>query len=443
MVNLFDFLVNTGNKAKNLGRTLYNNIFGNQQDVDTPQITPLQVGETGEIDRAKSLALKNNTTPLTMGQRFTGREITEDYQITDPKTGETKLETYTNFKPGLLNDITGGYKENRFTPASLGNFGQNQLADGRQKGFAYRLGEGLGSLARFGESPLGRSLLVGGLVGATGGNALEALAFGGTAGLLNQQNRTADKIYRDDLIQSQQNALKNSPEFEALTPQEQQAQLQAIANNIYSQRGYMNKDIYSNLINTQQIRDNADWRKLYFDTQQENNLINREFQQRQLENSINQANADRALQWAELEERRRQNNMSNALAQQKLLADMQGAEGGFGDMRQQLDNFAATFDTVDNPYRYRIAGKGSEFFNTLTENEANFNAQRTLLFNQIARKLGGEKGVLSDNDIKRIEAALPTLADTKKQKEAKMRAVYALLNIKEGNQGSNDPLGIL
>lgn len=69
---------------------------------------------------------------------------------------------------------------------------------------------------------------------------------------------------------------------------------------------------------------------------------------------------------------------------------------------------------------------------TQTTKEANFNAQRTLLFNQIARKLGGEKGVLSDQDMKRIELALPTLTDSYDQKIAKMRAVDDLLNIKKG-----------
>ena len=85
-------------------------------------------------------------------------------------------------------------------------------------------------------------------------------------------------------------------------------------------------------------------------------------------------------------------------------------------------------------------GGASEKLNTLTDDEANFNAQRTLLFNQIARKLGGEKGVLSDKDIQRVEAALPKLTDTYEQKMAKMNAVYDLLSIKRGsaNQAANN-----
>ena len=85
-----------------------------------------------------------------------------------------------------------------------------------------------------------------------------------------------------------------------------------------------------------------------------------------------------------------------------------------------------------------------------TKEEANFNSQRTLLFNKIARDLGGEKGVLSDQDIKRIEASLPSYTDSYEQKQAKMAAIYDLLNDRlavEGAQMSNaqdtDPLGIL
>lgn len=255
------------------------------------------MAQDGSIDHAASLALKNNTTPLTLGERLTGRTLTEDYQKIDPKTGEAKLETITSYRPGLLNDITGGYNENRYTPVSLSNFGQNTTADGRNKGFAYRLGEGLGSLAKFAESPLGRSLLVGGIVGATGGSGLEALAYGAKTGMLNQGNRSADRIYRDDLIRSQQTALRNSPEFANMKPAEQQAQLQAIADNIYSQRGYLNKDIYSNLIKTQQMRDNADWKKMYFDAQQKNLEAQREWQRQQAEMQRADKAADRAYQY--------------------------------------------------------------------------------------------------------------------------------------------------
>lgn len=369
-----------------------------------------------------------------------GKKANSNDTIGTPKSdnkGNVTIDSSISQTPrvgGVLNDFIKGYKDNRFNPINMYQWGE-------KKGTAERLGEGLGSLVRFGESPLGRSLIVGGLVGATGGNPLQSLTYGTYTGMLNQANRNADRIYRDDLITSQQTAFRNSPEYATMTPEEQQTQLQNISDNINAQRGYFNKDIYSNLINTQQMRDNADWRKFYFDTQQENNQINREFQQRQLDNSTAQANANRALQWAELNERKRQNDISNDIAMAKLLKE--GEFNEFSEIEQQLNNFQNSFGKVNNPYRYRIAGGTSEALNMLTPEESNFNSQRTLLFNQIARKLGGEKGVLSDQDIKRIDAALPKLSDTLQQKQAKMQAVYDLLDIKKGATTQSDPLGIL
>ncbi len=139
--------------------------------------------------------------------------------------------------------------------------------------------------------------------------------------------------------------------------------------------------------------------------------------------------------------------MGNALAQQRLneaIRHNRAMESGnttngtnstrdLQELKNQLDSFSSSFDKVDNPYRYRIAGGVSNKLNTLSNEEANFNAQRTLLFNQVARKLGGEKGVLSDQDIKRIDDSLPKLSDTKAQKMAKMESIYNLLDIRAGN----------
>jgi hypothetical protein len=72
-----------------------------------------------------------------------------------------------------------------------------------------------------------------------------------------------------------------------------------------------------------------------------------------------------------------------------------------------------------------------------TKEEANFDSQRTLLFNKIARDLGGEKGVLSDQDIKRIEKSLPSYTDSAVQKQAKMQAIYDLLNDRLAVEGGN------
>lgn len=95
---------------------------------------------------------------------------------------------------GLLNDIASGFSENASTPFAVSNLEPQQ-----NKGFATRLGEGLGSAARFADSPLGRMALTAGVVGATGGSGLQALTFGATAGVGNQNLRTQDQFYRNQL----------------------------------------------------------------------------------------------------------------------------------------------------------------------------------------------------------------------------------------------------
>lgn len=100
---------------------------------------------------------------------------------------------------GLLNDLTAGARENFNNSFRGENLFNNQTDDGRNKGFAYRLGESLGSIGRFLESPAGRGLLVAGAIGATGGDGLSALAYGTSTAMQNQQNRNADNLYRQQL----------------------------------------------------------------------------------------------------------------------------------------------------------------------------------------------------------------------------------------------------
>lgn len=123
------------------------------------------------------------------------------------------------------------------------------------------------------------------------------------------------------------------------------------------------------------------------------------------------------------------------------------ALNGLNAVQSQMDRFSNSFDKV-RPTKAgallagAVASKG--FGN---EAESNFNAQKTLLFNKIARELGGEKGVLSDQDIKRIEASLPSLSDSLPQKKAKMQAIYDLLEDRKSQyrtsvSSDNDPMGL-
>lgn len=316
--NLFDLI--TG-KIKNVARS---------RTQANPQIHVDLLSEDGGVDIPATMAMEHATKPWSLRDGAFGSTVTRDIQKYDPATKKMELETISSYKPGFLNDITSGYKENRFTPVSMNNFNQNTLNDGRKKGFAYKLGEGLGSIARFGESPLGRSLIVGGLVGATGGNPLEMMAYGAQTGALNQGNRMRDRVYRDDLINARKTLLINNPNWSKISQEEkneilgnissqedfnslskekrdelyknaeaeylknrQQGQLEDIENNINSYRGYLDNNSYNNMIRAQELRDNAEWKRLYFDTQQQNIETQREWQRQQAE----QQRADRQAEF--------------------------------------------------------------------------------------------------------------------------------------------------
>ena len=66
--------------------------------------------------------------------------------------------------------------------------------------------------------------------------------------------------------------------------------------------------------------------------------------------------------------------------------------------------------------------------NIKNPDETAFDAKRSLLLSNIARNLGGEKGVLSDADIQRIGMSMPSLSDTPQQKRAKMQEIYKIID---------------
>ncbi len=304
------------NRTKKIGNNLFNNLFGNQaQPTDFVNTNTMSAGISSS-----------------------------------PRVG------------GLFNDIASGARENFVTGFAAPNLYSKQTPDGRNKGFAYRLGEGLGTIGRFAESPLGRSLITAGLVGATGGDSLDALAYGGQAGALNQRLRNQDRIYRNSMIENAQSSLRNNPEFNKLSAgeqnaiynqlltnsdgtmknydtmndkekaefnvalnkayadklyQNQQEQLNNAANQINSMRGYITPDVYGNMLHSQQLQDNAAYRKMYYDNQLQNQKEMQQLRKDQLamqkqQNAIDNyyRGQSNALDWAKLAADRNKPNVN-------------------------------------------------------------------------------------------------------------------------------------
>lgn len=170
----------------------------NKNEEDLPYITPIQLDENGKFDPVKTanleLGLKQASTPLTLGERFFGRDMEQDYQTINPETGQAQMATLTNHKPGFFEDLASGYREN----ATQG-FNVNNLAPVQGKGLATRLGEGLGTLARFYDKPIGRMAVATGLSMLT--DEANPLNEGVKAYVGRQTNMTRDNVYRNQLKQ--------------------------------------------------------------------------------------------------------------------------------------------------------------------------------------------------------------------------------------------------
>ena len=337
-----------------------------------------------------------------MADILIGREVEE------PKTIITDEGIQSGINNGgrvggvasFLNDVTKGSRENM-----ANSFEPTNLLPNKNKGFGYRLGEALGTGARLLDNSLVRGALAYGLSKYNGdSNPLEQglIALG-----TNMQNKTNDRLYRNDLAL---NGIDTS--------------------NI---RGFIDNNTYGNLIRSRQLRDNEKYRNEIL----KSNLAQQEALQDYRNKQLNYG-------WATLQERIN----ARKAEQGKTNKNLNNLEA----VSNQLVRFEETFKTMPGKIESNTLGRLRNATGFQTPQEANFNSQRTLLFNKIARDLGGEKGVLSDQDIKRIEASLPNYTDSFEQKQAKMQAIYDLLEDRLNVEGvsldktettQKDSLGIL
>lgn len=339
------------------------------QPIQPLEAIQVQAGNNGGVDLAP---VQEQQAPTKRGLSLIDRLFGVQAAPTDNIDTNTMNVTVSNNPRvgGLFNDIASGAKENFATGFAAPNLYDNETADGRRKGFAYRLGEGLGTIGRVLESPLGRGLITAGIVGATGGNGLEALAYGGQAGALNQRLRHQDRMFRNEMINNAQNSLRNNPEFNTLSDAEQKAiynqlltnpdgslkdynamndqekqnfnialrdayanrlyqnqqeQLQNAANEINNMRGYVTNDVYNNFVKAQQLRDNADYRNMMANLQMENNRAMQDFRKDQAEYQRQKDAADRQDRALTRALTARGQDLNYGLGMARLSADAQKA----------------------------------------------------------------------------------------------------------------------
>ena len=392
---LIDFLRNVGTKASNLqskvGNTLGEALIGRQE----PMIDYVDIKG---VD-TNSPEYKENMPVAEIG-------VTEA-----PRVG------------GLLNDIRNGAKENFATGFAAPNWEQTVTPDGRKKGLGYRFGEGLGSFARLAESPLGRGLIMAGIVGASGGSGLEALGFGASAGLGNQQARMKDKMYRNELE-------KMGFDTTGIT-------------------GYVGDDTFNKIYQSKQLQDNAEYRNAMLASQQKNQMLTNKLAEDRLEYQKVSDAADRALKKEQIDvQRQRYANNLNKLSSKDLtayrdnLATIKDVEAGLNLIEQNPNAYSLVKGALPAWATNRIDPKGIQ--------------TRTQIDNITAvyRKwLTGAQ--MSDAERKAYERFLPAPTDNYETIKAKLQGMRDSIERKNSilMQGANeyqnmidnednDPLGV-
>ena len=212
MNNLFDFISNSANKLKNTMQN--NNVLGKIAGIpnnatateELPQISPLQMNADGSVYESIQPIEQKNGLPQKIRQfgqnKLLGTQSLPTDMIGLPSAGSESYNITASQNPrigGALPDLVNGFRENYNNGFNLNNLGNNDIEFGRKKGLMYHAGEGLGSIARIGQSPLGRGLITGAAIAALGGSPAESLAYGATATVGNQTNRMRDSLYRQQL----------------------------------------------------------------------------------------------------------------------------------------------------------------------------------------------------------------------------------------------------
>lgn len=389
-----------------------------------------------------------------------GAERPQTYTIAQIKDDNGNVQTNLEFGEdkkkvhnGWLNDFASGYKDNYNNRFSVDNWNTTDKA----KSIAERLGEGVGSAMRFIDSPGGRALITSGIGLGLGVNPALSFAYGLNAGnthsqletenkayrqLLDDQGLEADKLgrgwvdrelaqtymlnkYRSDMANNRNRKL-TADEYK----QESDRNFRLYQNNMISPELFAERQAYLN----QQFKDEGiytgqdfDGKKLNVSNQTRNTNINEAFaphRMNALDTGAMVGLGNLALrrkflpfQIENLETGIEQKRRNNAIEKVKIA-------------KEQIDLFRNQFEKVPT-------GKGGAIASSIrakagfgNANETYFNAQIALLRSKVIRDLGGEVGVLSDMDIKFAEDSIPKLSDTLEQKQAKLRAIDDLINLR-------------
>ena len=467
------------NEAKGLGGN-------NQIQVATPEQAQTLSNQLQAINEANNFNPGEEQPQIlpnpknTLMQKLLGAKVETPTVAPTIDGDKIKMGTSNDMRiGGAIDDFASGYRENRLTPFNANNWGQ-------QKNIATRIGEGFGSVGRFLDSPAGKMLLAysaSKMLGDT--NPLEQAI---TAGVTNYNMKSQDRMYRDDLIRTQQNYLRNSAgwndisdeekakvlqqmqndyDMSKLKPEEQeklyaqsvndyiakrqQGQLDDVANQINSQKGFLTGNMYNNYIRSQQLRDNADYRNMMLANQQEQNRLMNDFRREQAEYQRRRDAQERVDKLQERAERRADNAANRAVTMRgqdlsysaKTDARDEKAQAKAKQASSTVNMINAALKTVDqNPNAFGIkGGLGAGVINRMDPKGVKARSVINSVTAEYRKYLTGAQ--MSDQERKEYYKFLPAPTDNAAIITSKLNSMAEVIGAREGlysNQG--DPLGI-
>lgn len=391
------------------------------QGQNYPELPLIQVNEQGglETDPVKmaqaELGLKQAITPLTTNDRLFGRDMTQDYQTINPKTGQAQMATLTNHKPGFFEDFGRGFQEN----ATQG-FNVNNLAPVQGKGLATRLGEGLGTLARFYDKPIGRMAVATGLSMLTG--ETNPLNEGVKAYVGRQNNMTRDKAYRQGLINMGVD----------------EAQVNAIP-------GIMSDDVYKNMIDALNAQEMRKYRELYLTNQQEQNKIMNQFRRDQLKAQERERAAERADRAATRALTARGQNLNYDIAMRKLESEANKETAAERKEKAKLKQAQNTINMISkakttvqnnpNAFGYVQGVLGADISNRLFKGGTQARSTINSVAAEYKKYLTGAQ--MSDKERLDYEKFLPSPKDNARILNDKLNAMLDVISAREGIETTN------
>lgn len=114
--------------------------------------------------------------------------------------------------------------------------------------------------------------------------------------------------------------------------------------------------------------------------------------------------------------------LESAKTEAKNAEKVKGMEAIEGDLNSLLDLYNEVPEQLKGPIEGRILGTPAKLLGLNTALNT-YEDSRGLVLANISREFGGEKGVLTDRDINRIEKAFPSKTDTKAIAEKKIEFI--------------------